>query len=112
MTRNATTIVTRTPRAKPFTYTSKTNYSVYMTAKAQFPSEQADDGSFVRQEDHFRSWVSADGHTGFPVAAGRYQLFVSLACPWAHRTIITRKLMGLEAAIPMTVVDPIRDDRG
>lgn len=83
-----------------------------MNVKAQFPSEQAGDGSFVRQEDHFRSWVSAGGHTGFPAAAGRYQLFVSLACPWAHRTIITRKLMGLEAAIPMTIVDPIRDERG
>ncbi|HVA28075.1 MAG TPA: glutathione S-transferase family protein [Candidatus Baltobacteraceae bacterium] len=83
-----------------------------MSVKPQFPSEQADDGSFVRQEDHFRSWISANGHSGFPAIAGRYQLFVSLACPWAHRTIITRKLMGLEAAISMTVVDPIRDERG
>ena len=70
-----------------------------MSVKPQFPSEQADDGSFVRQEDRFRSWVSANGHSGFPAIAGRYQLFVSLACPWAHRTIITRKLMGLEDAI-------------
>src|ERR1700722_19066975 len=83
-----------------------------MTTKAQFLSKQADDGSSVRQEDHFRSWVSADGRSGFPAVAGRYQLFVSLACPWAHRTIIVRKLMGLEAAIAMTVVDPIRDERG
>lgn len=80
--------------------------------KAQFPDEQSPDGQFVRQEDQFRGWVSADGHTGFPAAAGRYQLFVSLACPWAHRTIIMRKLKRLEAAIPMTIVDPIRDDRG
>jgi glutathionyl-hydroquinone reductase len=80
--------------------------------KAQFPDEQSPEGQFVRQDDQFRSWVSADGHTGFPAVAGRYQLFVSLACPWAHRTIIMRKLKRLEAAIPMTIVDPIRDDRG
>jgi len=80
--------------------------------KAQFPDEQAADGRFLRQEDRFRGWVTADGHTGFPTVAGRYHLFVSLACPWAHRTIIVRKLKRLEAAIPMTVVDPIRDERG
>jgi glutathionyl-hydroquinone reductase len=78
---------------------------------AQFPAEQAD-GSFVRQDDAFREWVSADGHTGFPAAAGRYHLYVSLACPWAHRTIIARRLMGLEDAIGMTILDPIRDDLG
>ena len=43
---------------------------------------------------------------------GRYHLYVSLACPWAHRTIILRKLKGLEDAIGMTVVDPVRDERG
>ncbi|MGA7745397.1 MAG: glutathione-dependent reductase, partial [Candidatus Aquilonibacter sp.] len=80
--------------------------------KAQFPDEQSADGEFVRQEDHFRGLVSADGHTGFPAVAGRYQLYVSLACPWAHRTIIMRKLKRLEVAIPMTIVDPIRDERG
>ena len=80
--------------------------------QAQFPDEQSPDGRFLRQQDAFRGWVSADGHTGFPAVAGRYQLFVSLACPWAHRTIIMRKLKRLEAAIPMTIVDPIRDERG
>lgn len=79
---------------------------------AQFPEEQADDGCFVRQPDEFRGWVKADGSTEYPVAAGRYHLYVSLACPWASRTVIVRKLMRLEEAIGMTVVDPIRDDRG
>ncbi|MBV8637301.1 MAG: glutathione S-transferase family protein [Candidatus Eremiobacteraeota bacterium] len=80
--------------------------------KAQFPDEQSEDGRFIRQGDHFRSWVSADGRSGFPAVAGRYHLYVSLACPWAHRTIIVRKLKRLESAIPMTIVDPIRDERG
>jgi putative glutathione S-transferase len=77
----------------------------------QFPAEQAD-GDFVRQDDAFRNWVTADGSSGFPAEAGRYHLYVSLACPWAHRTIIARKLMGLEDAIGMTIVDPIRDELG
>ena len=81
-------------------------------AKAQFPDEQSHDGQFVRQDDQFRSWVKADGSGGFPAVAGRYELYVSLACPWAHRTIIMRKLKKLEDAIAMTIVDPIRDDRG
>ncbi len=83
-----------------------------MTVKAQFPNEQAADGSFKRQEDAFRDWVTADGRSKYPVEAGRYHLYVSLACPWACRTVIVRKLKGLEAAIGMTVLDPIRDDRG
>jgi putative glutathione S-transferase len=81
-------------------------------AAAQFPAEQSADGRFVRQEDAFRGWVRADGSGPYPLEAGRYHLYVSLACPWAHRTIIVRALRGLEAAIGMTVVDPIRDERG
>lgn len=83
-----------------------------MTVKAQFPDEQVADGSFDRQEDAFRDWVTADGSSGYPAAAGRYHLYVSLACPWACRTIIVRKLKGLEDTIGMTIVDPIRDERG
>src|SRR5579885_271165 len=83
-----------------------------MTTVAQFPHEQTPDGAFRRQTDIFREWVTADGRSGYPAAAGRYHLYVSLACPWAHRTIIVRKLKKLEAIIGMTVVDPIRDDRG
>nr|MDQ6932566.1 glutathione S-transferase family protein [Candidatus Eremiobacteraeota bacterium] len=83
-----------------------------MTVQPQFPAEQSQDGAFVRQEDSFRDWVSAAGRTAFPAQAGRYHLYVSLACPWAHRTIIVRKLKGLEDVIGMTVVDPIRDERG
>ena len=48
----------------------------------------------------------------YPAAADRYHLYVSLACPWASRTVIFRKLKGLEEAIGMTIVDPIRDEYG
>jgi glutathionyl-hydroquinone reductase len=74
--------------------------------------ESADDGSFRRQESQFRQWVSADPGAEFPPVAGRYHLYVSRACPWAHRTIIARRLMGLEEAIGISFVDPIRDERG
>ena len=80
--------------------------------KAQFPTEQTESGEFQRQEDAFREWISNDGSTTYPSAAGRYHLYVSLACPWASRTVIFRKLKGLEEAIGMTIVDPIRDDEG
>ncbi len=82
-----------------------------MSVKAQFPDESVA-GRFVRQGDAFRDWVRADGSSPYAVESGRYHLYVSLACPWAHRTIIVRALKGLEDAIGMTVVDPIRDDLG
>jgi putative glutathione S-transferase len=80
--------------------------------KAQFPSEQTESGEFKRQEDAFREWISNDGSTPYPAVADRYHLYVSLACPWASRTVIFRELKGLETAIGMTIVDPIRDDKG
>jgi len=83
-----------------------------MIAKAQFPGEQSDDGRFVRQADAFRRWVSTDRGAEFALEPGRYHLYVSWACPWAHRTIIVRALKRLERAIGMTVVDPLRDERG
>ncbi len=83
-----------------------------MTIQPQFPREQTETGEFKRQEDVFRQWVTEDGRSGYPAAAGRYHLYVSLACPWAHRTIIVRALKQLEPVVGMTVVDPIRDERG
>lgn len=81
-------------------------------AQAQFPTETDQSGAFVRQKSVFRQWVSADGSSPFVAESGRYHLYVSLACPWASRAIIIRKLKGLEDAIGMTVVDPVRDERG
>jgi len=69
-------------------------------------------GKFVRQESQFRNWITPDGSPGptgkggFEAEAGRYHLYVSLACPWAHRTLIFRKLKGLEDMIGVSVVDP------
>lgn len=83
-----------------------------MDIRAQFPNEQSLAGEFTRQADAFRGWVTADGSSGYPAEAGRYHLYVSWACPWAHRTIIVRKLKQLEGVIGMTVVDPIRDEQG
>jgi putative glutathione S-transferase len=75
-------------------------------------TEEHRDGAFVRQGSRFRSWVTDDGSSGFAPEAGRYHLYVTRACPWAHRTIIGRRLMGLEDAISISFVDPIRDERG
>jgi putative glutathione S-transferase len=73
---------------------------------------ETEDGRFVRPDSPFRNWVTADGSSGFPAEAGRYHLYVSLACPWAHRTLILRKLKGLEEAITVSVVDPIMGEEG
>lgn len=79
---------------------------------AQFPDEQNEDGEFERQEDAFRDFVSSDQSVEYPAEAGRYHLYVSLACPWASRTVIVRQLRRLEHVVGMTVCDPVRDDRG
>jgi putative glutathione S-transferase len=67
---------------------------------------------FQRLPSRFRDWVSPDGSTGYPAEPGRYHLYVSWACPWAHRTVIGRRLKRLEHVIRQSVVDPIRDERG
>lgn len=79
---------------------------------AQFSAETSATGAFVRQEYSIRDRITADGSSGFPAEAGRYHLYVCYACPWAHRAIIVRRLLGLEDVISMSAVDPIRDERG
>lgn len=68
---------------------------------------RATQGEFVRTTSAFRHAVTADGTGGFPAEPGRYHLYVSLACPWAHRTLIGRALKGLEEAITVSVVEPV-----
>ncbi|MFQ5701695.1 MAG: glutathione S-transferase family protein [Acidobacteriota bacterium] len=79
---------------------------------AEFPRETGGHGEFVRQESAFRNNVTADGSSRFKAEPGRYHLYVSLACPWAHRTIIFRKLKSLEQVVSLSLVDPLRDERG
>jgi putative glutathione S-transferase len=83
-----------------------------MAVVAQFEAETDTKGTFVRQAYSIRDRITADGSSDFPVEPGRYHLYVSLACPWAQRTMIVRKLLGLEDAISLSVVAPIRDERG
>jgi putative glutathione S-transferase len=70
-------------------------------------------GDFIREASTFRHWVTPDGGPGptgdggFPAEPGRYHLYVSYACPWAHRTLIVRALKGLESVVPVSVVHPV-----
>ncbi|MFQ5985180.1 MAG: glutathione S-transferase family protein [Alphaproteobacteria bacterium] len=73
---------------------------------------EATGGRFVRSDTTFRDWITADGVSGFKAEPGRYHLYVSLACPWAHRTLIVRKLKKLEDVISLSVVDPSMGDEG
>ncbi|MDX2436046.1 MAG: glutathione S-transferase family protein [Acidobacteriota bacterium] len=69
-------------------------------------------GRFVRKEAQFRDRVTEDGSSGFKAESGRYHLYVSLACPWAHRTLIYRQLKGLEDHISVSVVNPLMLENG
>ncbi|MEM8563182.1 MAG: glutathione S-transferase family protein [Pseudomonadota bacterium] len=79
---------------------------------------KSSDGEFKRQDSAFRNWLTADGsagpsgESGFKAEKVRYHLYVSLACPWAHRTLIFRQLKGLEDYIDVTVVDPVMLENG
>jgi putative glutathione S-transferase len=75
-------------------------------------SEVSEEGEFVRHRTSFRSQIRADRSTDFRPASGRYHLYVSYACPWAHRTLITRRLKGLDKAISFDVVDPVLPQTG
>jgi glutathionyl-hydroquinone reductase len=80
--------------------------------------ERSKEGNFERGETSFRNWITPDarpgptGQDGFRAVAGRYHLYVSLACPWAHRTLIMRALKGLQAIIPVSVTNWLMADHG
>ncbi|HWD82362.1 MAG TPA: glutathione S-transferase C-terminal domain-containing protein [Kribbella sp.] len=90
--------------------------------RAQFVQETSATGEWKRQGNRFTGRISRESTSApgegpddqgrWPVEPGRYRLIVSLACPWAHRSIIVRRLLGLEDAISLAVVDPVRDERG
>ena len=73
-------------------------------------------GEFRRQQSRFRAWVGVDPASGrqgsFPVEAGRYHLYIALACPWSHRAAIVRELAGLRDAVGVSYLAPYRDERG
>lgn len=82
------------------------------------PSAPSRGGKFVRQDSQFRHWITPDGQPsisgdgGFPAQSGRYHLYVSYACPWAHRTLIFRQLKGLQDHVGVSVVNPFAGDHG
>jgi glutathionyl-hydroquinone reductase len=83
------------------------------------PVQKTDEkGGFVRQTSSFRNWVTPDGAAGpagkggFAAEADRYHLYVALICPWASRTLIARKLKGLEGIISLSIVEPMISDEG
>ena len=75
-------------------------------------TERDAQGKFNRMPTQFRDRITADGSSGFKVEAGRYHLYVSLGCPWAHRTAIMWKLKGLEEIISLSIVDPVISEDG
>ena len=78
----------------------------------QWYDTKATGGKFVRKDSAFRNVVTSDGSSGFKAEAGRYHLYVSYACPWAHRTLIFRKLKGLEDLISVSAVHPLMLENG
>ncbi|MGL4882115.1 MAG: glutathione S-transferase family protein, partial [Waterburya sp.] len=74
--------------------------------------KQDQEGRFQRNPTTFRARITADGTSGFPAVSDRYHLYVSYACPWAHRTLIMRQLKGLTDAISISAVDPLMADNG
>lgn len=84
----------------------------------QWYDTESTKGEFVRSESQFRNWVTADGRPGpsgeggFKAEPGRYHLYVALACPWAHRTLVFRKLKGLDDLISVSVVNPYMGEHG
>ncbi len=69
-------------------------------------------GHFKREATKFHNWITADGTSGYKAEANRYHLYICLACPWAHRTLITRALKGLENVISVSIVDPYMGEDG
>jgi len=104
-----TSISERPREASPADFTEFGDYGDFLRKKPPAPAGR---GEFVRAAYPFRGRITADGSSGYPAEPGRYHLYISWACPWAHRTAIVRKLLGLEQVISLSAVDPVRDGRG
>jgi putative glutathione S-transferase len=97
----------QTGGASPVDFETYGDYGDFRRKQAAPPP-----GEFVRPAYPFRGRITADGTSGYPAVAGRYHLYISWACPWAHRSAIVRQLLGLDDVISLSAVDPIRDGRG
>jgi glutathionyl-hydroquinone reductase len=75
-------------------------------------TERNETGKFQRMSTQFHNWVTVDGSSEFPAIAGRYHLYISLGCPWAHRTALLWKLKGLEKMVGLSIVDPVISEQG
>jgi glutathionyl-hydroquinone reductase len=108
-----TTATTQAGGASPVDFATYGDYGDYQPKRAAQearPGRPA--GEFVRAAYPFRGRITADGSSGYLAEPGRYHLYISWACPWAHRSAIVRSLLGLEDVISLSAVDPVRDGRG
>jgi putative glutathione S-transferase len=96
--------------ASPVDFTTFGDYGDFR--RKQTAKVAAQPGEFVRPAYPFQGRITADGSSGYPAVPGRYHLYISWACPWAHRSAIVRQLLGLEDVISLSAVDPVRDGRG
>jgi len=94
--------------ASPVDFETYGDYGSRLRSKLQ----EGQAAEFSRPAYPFQGRITADGSSGYPAEAGRYHLYISWACPWAQRSAIVRKLLGLEGVISLSVVDPVRDGRG
>lgn len=87
---------------------------LFIDGEWQFNAEEMtdEDGEFKRATTSFRDWIKDEEDAEFKPESGRYHLYISRACPWAHGAVLVRKLLGLEEEISMDIVDPYRDKRG
>jgi glutathionyl-hydroquinone reductase len=105
------TSTTQASGASPVDFTAFGDYGDFRP-KRPVPQPGGKPGEFVRAAYPFRGRITADGSSGYRAEPGRYHLYISWACPWAHRSAIVRELLSLQDAISLSAVDPVRDGRG
>jgi glutathionyl-hydroquinone reductase len=102
------TTVDRSRAASPVDFDTYGDYGEQLLGRLR----GVDGGAFKRPAYPFQDRITADGSSGYPAEPGRYHLYISWACPWAHRTAIVQRLKGLEEVVTLSAVDPVRDGRG
>jgi glutathionyl-hydroquinone reductase len=105
------TSTTQAGGASPADFSTFGDYGDFKPKKA-VPPAGASSGEFVRAAYPFQGRITADGTSGYPAEPGRYHLYISWACPWAHRSAIVRELLALTDIVSLSAVDPVRDGRG